>query len=62
MQLRHLSTVVQPGGGDDGIKMAKVMAVAWSPNNRKLAVCTVRQVKGAMIARGSATTEPERTA
>lgn len=42
MQLRHLSTVVQPGGGDDGVKMAKVMAVAWSPNNRKLAVCTVR--------------------
>lgn len=44
MQLRHLNTLTQPatGEGGDGVKMSKVMAVAWAPNNRKLAVCTVR--------------------
>ncbi len=45
MQLRHLNTVTQPaaGEGGDGVKMFKVMALAWAPNNRKLAVCTVRE-------------------
>lgn len=44
MQLRHLNTLTQPtaGEGSDDVKMSKVMAVAWAPNNRKLAVCTVR--------------------
>lgn len=44
MQLRHLNTVTQPATGESGddVKMSKVMAVAWAPNNRKLAVCTVR--------------------
>ncbi|CAN0317882.1 unnamed protein product, partial [Laminaria digitata] len=42
MQLRHLDTVAQPAATEgDGVKMSKIMAVAWSPNNRKLAVCTV---------------------
>lgn len=49
MQLRHLSTVVQPASGDNGgPRMAKVMAVAWSPNNRKLAVCTVSVAVGSL--------------
>ena len=45
MQLRHLDTVTQPASEGDGVKMSKIMAVAWSPNNRKLAVCTVRGEK-----------------
>ncbi|CAM9471403.1 unnamed protein product, partial [Hapterophycus canaliculatus] len=32
------------GEGGDGVKMSKVMAVAWAPNNRKLAVCTADRV------------------
>lgn len=48
MQLRHLNTIIQPatGEGGDGAKMSKVMAVAWAPNNRKLAVCTVSDIVG----------------
>ena len=46
MQLRHLSTVVQPPSAEgDTIKMLKVVAVAWAPNNRKLAVCTVSNAR-----------------
>ncbi|CAM9498790.1 unnamed protein product, partial [Choristocarpus tenellus] len=44
MQLRYLNTVVQPPGGENGICPARVMAVAWAPNNKKLAVCTVDKV------------------
>lgn len=53
MQLRHLTTVTQPatGEGGDGVKMSKVMAVAWAPNNRKLAVCTVRENETAQSTR-----------
>ena len=44
MQLRHLDTVAQPAATEgDGVKMSKIMAVAWTPNNRKLAICTVRE-------------------
>lgn len=52
MQLRHLNTLTQPatGEGGDGVKMSKVMAVAWAPNNRKLAVCTVRHEEEAETA------------
>ncbi|RHY72165.1 hypothetical protein DYB30_002007 [Aphanomyces astaci] len=39
MQLRHLSTVLPPTEG-----MCKVTAIAWSPNNRRLAVVTVERV------------------
>jgi len=39
MQLRHLKTVVQPGDG-----MAKVTAICWSSNNKKMAVCTIDRV------------------
>mmetsp|Transcript_29270 Transcript_29270/g.93818 ORF Transcript_29270/g.93818 Transcript_29270/m.93818 type:complete len:1764 (-) Transcript_29270:152-5443(-) len=39
MQLTHLKTVVEPAGGP-----AKVTAIAWSPNNLRLAVCTVDRV------------------
>ncbi len=39
MQLRHLKTISAAGD-----KMNKVTAVAWSPNNRRLAVVTVDRV------------------
>jgi hypothetical protein len=39
MQLRHLSTVLPPTEG-----MCKVTSIAWSPNNRRLAVVTVERV------------------
>ena len=42
-----MDTVAQPAATEsNGVKMSKIMAVAWSPNNRKLAVCTVREGKG----------------
>jgi len=39
MHLTHLKTVVEPTGA-----LGKIMAVAWSPNNMRLAVCTVDRV------------------
>ena len=39
MQLRHLKPIMPPTEG-----MCKVTALAWSPNNRRLAVVTVDRV------------------
>ncbi|GAB9470746.1 hypothetical protein Gpo141_00007983 [Globisporangium polare] len=39
MQLRHLTSLLQATEG-----MCKVTAIAWSPNNRRLAVVTVERV------------------
>lgn len=39
MQLRHLKSIMPPTDG-----MCKVTALAWSPNNRRLAVVTVDRV------------------
>ncbi|KAI0227061.1 hypothetical protein LSAT2_022485 [Lamellibrachia satsuma] len=39
MQLKHLKTLYPPQNG-----AAKICAVAWSPNNTKLAVCTFDRV------------------
>jgi intraflagellar transport protein 172 len=39
MQIRYVQTLLQCGDG-----AAKVTAIAWSPNNAKLAVVTVDKV------------------
>ncbi|KAK7792281.1 hypothetical protein R5R35_013312 [Gryllus longicercus] len=39
MQLKHLRTVLQAENG-----IAKISAIAWAPNNNKLAVCTSDRV------------------
>ncbi|KAG1667872.1 Intraflagellar transport protein 172 [Nymphon striatum] len=39
MRLKHTKTVLEPQDG-----AAKVMALVWSPNNQKLAVCTADRV------------------
>ncbi|XP_030838935.1 intraflagellar transport protein 172 homolog isoform X2 [Strongylocentrotus purpuratus] len=39
MQLKHLKTLLNPQDG-----AAKITAMAWAPNNTKLAVCTVDRV------------------
>lgn len=44
MQFRLLNTLVQPASVEGGeIKIFKVMAMTWSPNNQKLAICMVRE-------------------
>ncbi|KAG5180215.1 hypothetical protein JKP88DRAFT_182394 [Tribonema minus] len=44
MQLRHLQTVLAPPGEGGSLPLQKVTAIAWAPNNRKLAVCTADRV------------------
>jgi intraflagellar transport protein 172 len=44
MQLRHLQTVLAPPNDGTQLPLQKVTAIAWAPNNRKLAVCTVDRV------------------
>jgi hypothetical protein len=44
MQLRHLQTVLAPLNDGSQLPLQKVTAIAWAPNNRKLAVCTVDRV------------------
>lgn len=39
MRLKHLKTLMPPQEGE-----AKVLCMAWSPNNQKLAVCTSDRV------------------
>ena len=39
MQLRHLQSITSPSEG-----ILKVTALCWSPNGKKLAVCTTERV------------------
>ncbi|PIK36306.1 putative intraflagellar transport protein [Apostichopus japonicus] len=39
MQLKHMKTLLTPQDG-----AAKITAMAWAPNNTKLAVCTADRV------------------